>query len=246
MKPPAFIRGIGYLFTGLHLLTTPELRRYVLAPLLVGTLLFASGSWFALGHILTWSAWLNGFLPSWLQWMEWILVPLLFSSIGILFFTSLGIVANLIGAPFNALLAQQVEIHLTGTFDTSRHTQPQGLWDSIFPTVHSEIQKILYYIVRAIPLLLLFVLPVVNVAAPFVWMFFTSWMNAFQYADFPMSNHQLNDKQILAKLREERLLSLGFGAATLLLTLVPVINLLAMPAAVAGATAMWVKEWRVK
>ncbi|GAB0056661.1 Sulfate transporter CysZ [Candidatus Magnetaquicoccaceae bacterium FCR-1] len=246
MKPPAFIRGIGYLLTGLKLLTTPTLRRFVLAPLLVSTLLFVSGSWFALGHILAWSAWLNAFLPSWLQWMEWILVPLLFGSVGILFFTSLGIVANLIGAPFNALLAQQVEIHLAGTFDTAHHPQPQGLWQSVFPTVHSEIQKILYYIIRAIPLLLLFVLPVVNVAAPFIWMFFTSWMNAFQYADFPMGNHQLNDKQILARLREERLLSLGFGAATLLLTLVPVVNVLAMPAAVAGATAMWVEEWRGK
>ncbi|MEO5345246.1 MAG: sulfate transporter CysZ [Magnetococcus sp. YQC-9] len=243
LKPSSFIRGIGYLLTGLRLLATPELRRFVLAPLLVSTLLFAWGSWFVLGHILAWSAWLNSFLPSWLQWMEWVLVPVLFGSLGILFFSSLGIVANLIGAPFNALLAQQVEIYLTGTFDAASHKQPQGLWENILPTIHSEIQKILYYVIRAIPLLLLFVVPVIHVAAPFIWIFFSSWMNAFQYADFPMSNHQLDNKEILAKLREERLLSLGFGAATLLLTLIPVLNLLAMPAAVAGATAMWVKEW---
>ena len=54
----------------------------------------------------------------------------------------------------------------------------------------------------------------------------------------------LYDKEILAHLREKRLLALGFGAATLLMTLIPFVNFLVMPAAVAGATAMWVHEWR--
>jgi CysZ protein len=37
-------------------------------------------------------------------------------------------------------------------------------------------------------------------------------------------------------------LNLGFGAATAALTLIPVINFIAMPSAVAGATALSVKE----
>ncbi|MBF0190431.1 MAG: sulfate transporter CysZ [Magnetococcales bacterium] len=244
MPSPSFLRGAGYLLTGLTLLAAPGLRRFVFAPLLIGTVLFAAGSWIALTQVLSWSAWLNSHLPGWLQWMEWILVPLLFGSVGILLFTTLGTIANLIGAPFNALLAQQVEIHLTGRFAGSEVQQPPGLLENIFPPIRSEIQKIFYYLARALPLLILFVVPVVQIAAPFVWMIFSSWMNAFQYADIPMSNHNLYDKEILARLRQKRLLSLGFGAATLVMSLIPFVNFLAMPAAVAGATALWVKEWQ--
>ncbi|MBF0341323.1 MAG: sulfate transporter CysZ [Magnetococcales bacterium] len=244
MQPSSFLRGAGYLLTGLQLIFTPGMRLFVAMPLLLGTLLYASGTWYALSHILAFSAWLNSYLPSWLSWMEWILVPLFFGSVGMLLITTLGTVANLIGAPFNALLAQKIEIHLTGSFGNAKTDQPLGLWENIFPPLRSEIGKILYYIVRAIPLLILFVIPMINIAAPFVWIIFTSWMNAFQYTDFPMSNHQMYDKEILARLREKRLLSLGFGAATLLMTMIPVVNFLAMPAAVAGATAMWVREWR--
>ncbi|MBF0272449.1 MAG: sulfate transporter CysZ [Magnetococcales bacterium] len=244
MPYPSFLRGAGYLLTGLKLLTAPGLRRFVFAPLVIGSLLFAAGSWVALTHVLAWADWLNGYLPGWLQWMQWILIPLLFGSVGILLFTTLGTIANLIGAPFNALLAQQVEIQLTGRFATRDNQQPLGLLENIFPPIRSEIQKIFYYLARALPLLILFVVPVVQIVAPFIWMIFSSWMNAFQYADIPMGNHNLYDKEILAHLRQKRLLSLGFGAATLVMSLIPFVNFLAMPAAVAGATAMWVKEWQ--
>ncbi|MBF0627139.1 MAG: sulfate transporter CysZ [Magnetococcales bacterium] len=241
MQSPSLLRGAGYLFTGLKLLTVPGLRRFVLIPLVLSTLLFAAGTWVAGHYLLMLSGWINSYLPSWLQWMEWIVLPLLFFSASTLLFSTLGSIANLVGAPFNALLAQQVERHLTGT---DQNSPPQSLMATLFPTIRSEIQKIFYYLIRAIPLLLLFVVPVINVAAPFVWMIFSSWMSAFQYADFPMSNHDLYDKEILAHLREKRLLSLGFGGATLLMTLIPILNFLAMPAAVAGATALWVAEWK--
>ncbi|MCC8998345.1 MAG: EI24 domain-containing protein, partial [Candidatus Contendobacter sp.] len=43
-------------------------------------------------------------------------------------------------------------------------------------------------------------------------------------------------------LRRHWPLTLGFGGMTLLLTLIPVLNFLVMPAAVIGATLMWVRE----
>jgi CysZ protein len=47
---------------------------------------------------------------------------------------------------------------------------------------------------------------------------------------------------MLAWLRERRWQCLGFGGMTYLVLLVPVVNILAMPAAVAGATLFWVRE----
>jgi len=51
-----------------------------------------------------------------------------------------------------------------------------------------------------------------------------------------------SSRSMCAILRRRRLLSIGFGAAAASLTMIPVVNFIAMPAAVAGATAMWVRE----
>ncbi|MBF0428297.1 MAG: sulfate transporter CysZ [Magnetococcales bacterium] len=242
MKNSSLIKGASYLLQGIRLLTVPGLRQFVWIPLLLSSCLLTIGTWYALSHIWGWSSVINGMLPSWLHWMGWILMPLLFSMVGGLLFWSSGAVANLLGSPFNALLAEKVEIHLSG--DLSPTPQHSSFMESSILPVLSEINKIVYYLTRAIPLLLLFLLPVINIAAPFLWILFSCWMMAFQYVDFPMSNHHMNDKKILAKLREKRLLSLGFGGATMVMSLIPFVNFLVMPAAVAGATALWVNEWK--
>jgi CysZ protein len=38
------------------------------------------------------------------------------------------------------------------------------------------------------------------------------------------------------------MLALGFGTAAMGFTMIPIINLVVMPAAVAGASKLWVKE----
>lgn len=78
---------------------------------------------------------------------------------------------------------------------------------------------------------------------PILWMIFTAWMLALEYTSFPMGNHGLLFSQQRDRLRKKRLTVLGFGGATLLMTLIPVVNFLAMPVAVAGATALWVEQF---
>ena len=53
---------------------------------------------------------------------------------------------------------------------------------------------------------------------------------------------RIKARDMRARLRRRRLLGLGFGAATAGLAMVPVVNFIVMPSAVAGATAMWVRE----
>ena len=48
--------------------------------------------------------------------------------------------------------------------------------------------------------------------------------------------------EMLAWLRQKRWQSMSFGGSVYLVLLVPVVNLLMMPAAVAGATLFWVRE----
>jgi CysZ protein len=238
------ISGMHYLLEGLRLIRQPGLRRYVAVPLLVSTVFF-TGAIFGLTYWL--EVLLNlllGYLPSWLNWLRYLLWPV-FAIAGILIiFYTFSLMTNLIAAPFNGMLAEAVEQHLTGQpIDT-------GGWKSlvrdIVPSLLSELRKLLYFLLRALPLGLLFLIPGVNIAAPFLWVLFSAWMLTIEYLDYPMANHLLHFSEQRKLLRQRRLLSYGFGGSSLLMTMIPLVNFLAMPASVAGATALWVAELKTR
>jgi len=234
--------GMHYLLQGLGLIRRPGLRRYVIVPLLVGILCFG-------GAILGLGFWLDGLidallgrLPAWLDWLRYLLWPLFALSSVLVVFYGFSILTNLLAAPFNGMLAEAVEQHLTGRpIDTGGW---RALARDIAPSLLSELRKLLYFALRALPLGILFLIPGINVAAPFIWGLFSAWMLAIEYLDYPMANHWLHFGAQRRLLRGNRLLAYGFGGGTLLLTMVPVLNFIAMPAAVAGATALWVGEFR--
>jgi CysZ protein len=99
-----------------------------------------------------------------------------------------------------------------------------------------------YFIAWAIPFLVLFLIPGVNLAAPVLWFIFSAWMLALEYADFPMGNHNIMFPQQRRTVAKKRFLNLGFGSAVSVATMTPILNFLVMPAAVAGATALWVEQ----
>jgi CysZ protein len=63
-------------------------------------------------------------------------------------------------------------------------------------------------------------------------------MVAWQSLDYPLSRRRMPLSAKLALMREHRGASLGLGLGTLALLAIPVLNLLAMPAAVVGATRL--------
>jgi CysZ protein len=235
--------GAHYLLEGLRLVRQPGLRRYVIIPLLISTLVFA-GAILGMSHWLeSLINWLLGFLPAMLDWLRYLLWPL-FTLAGVLvIFYSFSILTNLLAAPFNGMLAEAVEQYLTGqTIDTGGW---KALVKDLLPSITSELRKLLYFIVRAIPLGLLFLFPITTLVAPFIWALFSAWMLTIEYLDYPMANHLLHFSEQKRLLRQRKLLSYGFGGSSLLMTMIPVVNFFAMPVSVAGATAMWVEELKV-
>ncbi len=235
------ISGLGYLVRGMKLITRAGLRRFVVVPLLINVLVFSGAIWAGVVWFEGFVAWAEARVPGWLQWLEWLLWPIFVLTLLVLVFYTFGLVANLIAAPFNALLAEKVELHLTG--------RPLGEGGGIgkamrelVPTLIDEVGKVLYAVFWAIPFLILFLIPGINLAAPVLWFLYTAWMLALQYIDYPMGNHGFKFSAMRSGLRRRRLLGLGFGAATAGMTLVPVLNFIVMPSAVAGATALWVGE----
>jgi CysZ protein len=231
--------GMGYFLQGLRLITQPELRPYVVMPLLINVVLFGGLIWFGSSQSEDFLNWLMPELPEWLQWSEWLLWFVFAVTALLILFYLFSALANVVAGPFNALLSEAVERHLKGEVPNS-----EGGWkkmlSELLPTIADEVRKLLYLVAWSLPFLVLFLIPVVNLIAPFVWLTFSAWMLALQYADYPMGNHGLRAREQKQRLGEKRLMSLGFGGAVTLATMTPLLNFLVMPAAVAGATAMWV------
>lgn len=228
------VGGFGYALRGLRLVLRPELRAFILIPFLINLLVFGGLLWLGVqqfGQFIDWMLPPDG----WLSYLRWLLWPIsALCALLIVFFSFTGL-ANLLASPFNALLAERVELLLRG-----RTATPGGPpWKAVLPAIASELNKLLYFLLRAVPLLLLFLIPGLNLLAPLLWLLFSCWYLALQYADFPMGNHGIAPARQRQLLRQQRLTALGFGGGITLLMLVPLLNLLAMPAAVAGATALW-------
>jgi len=66
-------------------------------------------------------------------------------------------------------------------------------------------------------------------------------MLAMPYPDYPLSSHGVEFRAQRSLLKHQRNRLFGFGAATALCTLIPVVNFIIMPAAMAGATLLWME-----
>ena len=234
--------GMGYVLRGLQLLVKPGIRVFVVLPLLINLVLFGLSMWLCIEYF---SDIMNEYipqLPQVLQWLEWLIWPLFIVSFLLIGFYCSLLIANLVAAPFNGMLAEAVEKHLTNAGSIPDVSWLEGI-RQIAPALVNEVRKTVYFLLRAIPLLLLFIIPGINIIAPLVWFIFSAWLLAIEYADFPMANHGILFEELRTKLKEKRLLAISFGSTVMLLMIVPVINFLVMPVAVAGATVMYVEEW---
>lgn len=231
--------GAGYVLRGLRLIVQPRLRRFVLIPLTINIAVFSAAIWYGVVMFETFLAWMQAQVPAWMEWLEWVLWPLFVLALLIVVFYGFTLVANLLAAPFNGLLAEQVELHLRGRPVSEGGGLSKAVAELV-PTLIDEVRKLLYILLWAPPFLILFLIPGINIAAPVLWFLYTAWMLTFQYTDYPMGNHGLKLGQMRARLRRRRALALGFGATAAGMTMVPLLNFLVMPSAVAGATAMWV------
>jgi len=231
-----FSRGFSYALNGLREIRNPALRRFVVIPLLINVLLFAVVIWGAAELFSVWLDSIFSWLPNWLSFLDWLLWPLFIVTVLLMVFYLFTVVANLLGSPFNGLLAEKAELHL---YPGTVLPQSGPLWKEVVRAPWIELRKLLYVLFWAIPLLLLFLVPGINALAPLLWWAFGAWVLALEYLDYPMSNHVVRLGRQRALLAENRPLALGFGTAVLLLTLIPVVNFVVMPAAVIGATRLW-------
>lgn len=238
-----FSNGAAYLFKGFELLKQSRILPFVIAPVLINILVF----YFGLSYLYdSFAQWLNGFLdriPEWLSFIKWLLWPLFAIMILLLIAYGFTFVANLIGSPFYGLLAEQTEIVIAGKAAETSFGLLAIL--ALIPSaVMREIQKLLQYFFWLIPLVILslvsFIITPLATLMPFIWFVFGAWMLTTQYVDYSYDNHQISFKALKKDLKNDRKTALGFGAAATLTSMVPLLNIIAIPAAVCGGKLFYI------
>jgi len=238
------VSGPSLILQGAKLLWHPSIRWLVLIPLLINILLFsaltaAAGQWLG--------GWLDSMVnavPDWLQWLVWI-VWLLFSLLALVIYAfSFTLVANLIGSPFYGLIAERVIIMQGASSAAAESYVFRVAWQSF----RRQLQLLAYFIPRTIAVGLLTLLvsfvPLINLLAPVIAGCWAAWSLAIQYLDYPADIEAVSFNQLIDQAGQNRWPAMGFGFAALGASAIPLLNLVALPAAVVGGTLLWCRTYK--
>jgi len=234
--------GASYFFKGFSLIRQKGIRRFVFIPLAINALLFSFAFYFVYLELNTYMESIMSWLPSWLDWLSVILWPLAVITILVIFSFIFSTVANWLAAPFNGLLSEKMEAMLSG------NEAPKGSMLDIVKdvprTLSREWQKLAYYLPRAIGFfIIMWLLPVVGQV---IWFLFIAWMMAIQYKDYPFDNHKVPFATMKQILKQNQGISYSFGLTVAVFSMIPIVNLVVMPVAICGATALWVDYYQDK
>lgn len=239
--------GAGYLTRGARMLTHPSLRLFVIIPLLVNIVIFGSLITLGFSYLSGLMDSLLGAIPDWLDFIEWILWPLIGITVSLIAGYLFTAVALIIASPFNSLLAEKAEELITGKEVESLEGIRAALLE-VPRAIVREILKLLYYVPMALFVFILSIafnalLPGIGtLVTPALWFLLGAWMMSIQFVDYPMDNHRLSFADVKETVRARRLSSMGFGGLVALCTGIPIINFFVVPAAVVGATLLWCEE----
>ncbi|HET6655240.1 MAG TPA: sulfate transporter CysZ [Gammaproteobacteria bacterium] len=235
-----FSHGVGALIKGFGLMLRPGVKRYAALPFAINFIVFAAIIWFGAHEFAYAVQWIEAQLPEWLDWLKWLLW-VLFGGVALLVvFYCFTFLIYIVGFPFNVFLASRVDRSLNGR---SMKGAEESFWRGFGADMGSLVQVLRYQIVwtvivAVIGLVLLFI-PGLNLLVPALWFVFGAWMLALGYSDLALGQRGYRFKSQRQIFDRHRGRVLGFGCATAFATLFPILNLLVMPAAVAGAVWLW-------
>lgn len=242
-------RGLTFPFRGFAFVFFRHfsLVRYWIWPILITLVLLGLGLW--LGWAvhddaveLVWSEptdqgfwgsvarFFHGFVEILVLLVLWALALL-----GVVFLT------NVIAAPFNDLLSEEVE-HLA----TGKPGPPLSLKVILRDAARAILLELVKLLIYALVMGPTFVISqFVPVVGPIVYTIlgfvFTAMYFSIDYIDWPASRRNKGIRYRFGMMREHALPMLGFGSGVWLFLFIPLVNLLFMPACVAGGTLLYLE-----
>lgn len=218
--------AVQSLAKGTSLLGHKTLRKYIIIPVLINLILFSGllyWGYYSVGLLIT------QFIPDWLQWLEGLIYPLFFIGFFMAGFFTFTLIANLIASPFyGGLAAKTLQIINC----QPSHIQPIP----ISAALGAELKRIIYLLSRAIPIVIISIIPGLNLLAPILWGLFGAWGMSMQYFAYTLENEGVLFSEQHQVLKSVRIGSLSFGTLVLLGSMIPLLNMLIPPIAVISAT----------
>lgn len=247
-----FFDGFKYPFRGAAFVyfKHPGLVRYWISPLVLTFAALTAGLYAALTNYDSAVTWIwkepvgDGFFTALLHGIHTLfgwLVALVFILGTIWLVLSL---STIIAAPFNDALSEEVEAR-AGLRAPTAFSWAKLARDAV-RTVFLEAFKLGMYLVVMLPLFVLsLLLPVAGQIVYSVFaFFFTATYLSLDYIDWPASRRGTSIATRLGFVRKNLPIMLGFGAGVWLFLFIPFVNLLFMPAAVAGGTLLYLDMTR--
>ena len=241
-KSPHF--GGYYFLQGLKLIFKPGIKRYTLIPILLNIVLYVLLWWYAWGEIQAWvGAWLQSLSNNW-SWLAYVLYPVIWLSMVLLTMYTFVIMSLLLASPFFGFLTQALQNQWQGK--QAERVSFREILLLVPRSISRELGKIMSFLPWLFAILLCYIIPGVNLFTGFFWVLFLSWFNLVQFADYIFDNNSISFNQMKVVLKQNKVLSLSFGFTVTIFMMVPLLNILVIPAAVAGAALMYWENFQAE
>lgn len=243
--PRALLRGLALPFRAARfLLSHRSLWPFAIAPVLIHGALLVGAAVFVLAYADAAAAWIWAPPSGTTFWSTallalWYVLYLLVLAFGLVtaYATTL-LVSGVVASPFNDTLSARAEALL-------RDNGPGGpndgrpLWREALYSLRSTALVLALYLTLMGPVLLLNVVPGLgSMAATGLGTGVSAFFLTLEFADITLARYGYRLRQKLRLLRAHPGLTAGFGLSTSLLLWIPLLNLLCVPIAVVGGTAM--------
>jgi CysZ protein len=233
--------ALDYFAEGARMINQPGFRRFVVVPLLVNLVIFGFASVAFFNALMPGIDQLLQWVPGWLQWLSWLIWPLAMFCFLIIYGYCFNLITNFIAAPFLGLLAEKIETRLTGAEFVN-----ESFLALAARSFKRELTKLWYFLSRGFLVLVVFLclllIPGVNIVGMLLAALWSSWCLAIQYVDYAADNSHTEFSELRRRLARLRAGSLSFGGLALAGSMIPLLNVVITPVAVAGATVFWVRE----
>lgn len=250
-SPLGFMSGLSYAFRGMRFVYVQHLSlaRFWVMPILITALaVFAviygtanvyddagqavwslvPASW---NEATGWTGALLGFLRGFIE----VVLALLLAVTGLVLVVLL---SSIVAAPFNDALSEAVEAIVTG--EAPPPFSVKRMLADVARTVRLETLKVLVYAAIVGPMFLVSIfIPGVGTVVSIVAFVLTAIYLGIDYVDWPAARRDWSVGDRVSFARRKLPAVAGFGSGVWVLLFVPLVNLLFMPAAVAGGTLLF-------
>lgn len=230
------LRGAAYL------VTHPRTWKFVIAPAIVAVILLVVAIGSVLGLLSGPIAALAAYLPgSWGDNVLRLLAGVALAMLSLVIFVS---VASMVAGPFNEMLSESIEERETGVASPPFKLGP-FLRDLVVGIVHAARRVAVYLVVMIVLLIVGIAVPVVgSLIAMILGAIATARFASYDAYDVVWSRHRLSYRDKISYMRNDRWRTLGLGAATSVLLIVPGLNVVGLAIGATGATLRRVADLR--